>query len=108
MAQPNLPPNWAARFFTIWTGQAFSLFGSMLVQFALAWWLTKTTGSATVLAMATMVALLPQVFLGPFAGALVDRWNRRVVMVVVDSLIALTSLGLAALAASGAKRVSAC
>ncbi len=103
---PNgLPSNWAARFFTVWTGQAFSLFGSMLVQFALVWWLTKTTGSATVLALATMVALLPQVFLGPFAGALVDRWSRRMVMIGADSLIALTMVGLAVLAATGAMRV---
>lgn len=105
MAQQPLPSNWAARFFTIWTGQAFSLFGSMLVQFALVWWLTKTTGSATVLALATMVALLPQVFLGPFVGALVDRWNRRLVMIVTDSLIALTTLVLAALAAARAMQV---
>jgi DHA3 family macrolide efflux protein-like MFS transporter len=105
MTQQNLPPNWAARFFTIWTGQAFSLFGSMLVQFALVWWLTKTTDSATVLALATLVALLPQVFLGPFVGALVDRWNRRLVMIVTDSLIALTTVVLAVLAAMGAMRV---
>ncbi|MCS7283806.1 MAG: MFS transporter [Anaerolineae bacterium] len=105
MAQRSLPSNWATRFFTIWTGQAFSLFGSMLVQFALVWWLTKITGSATVLALATMVALLPQVFLGPFVGALVDRWNRRLVMMVTDSLIALTTLVLAALAAAGAMQV---
>ncbi|MGB9776761.1 MAG: MFS transporter [Anaerolineae bacterium] len=105
MTQQSLPSHWAARFFTLWTGQAFSLFGSMLVQFALVWWLTKTTGSATVLALATMVALLPQVFLGPFVGALVDRWNRRLVMMVTDSLIALTTVVLAALAALGAMRV---
>ncbi len=105
MAQQHLPSNWATRFFTIWTGQAFSLFGSMLVQFALVWWLTQTTGSATVLALATLVALLPQVFLGPFAGALVDRWNRRMVMIVADSILALTMVGLAALAAMGAMRV---
>ena len=86
-----------APFFTIWTGQAISLFGSGLVQFALIWWLTDTTGSATVLAGATIVALLPQIFLGPFAGALVDRWNRRVVMIVADSTIALATLLLAAL-----------
>ncbi len=57
------------------------------------------------LGLATMVALLPQVFLGPFVGALVDRWNRRRVMVVTDSVIALTTLILAALAALGAMRV---
>ncbi len=105
MTQQNLPSNWAARFFTIWTGQAFSLFGSILVQFALVWWLTKTTGSATVLGLATMVALLPQVFLGPFVGALVDRWNRRLVMIVTDSLIAMTILVLAALSALGIMQV---
>src|SRR5512135_3315030 len=88
---------WAARFFTIWTAQAFSLLGSQLVSFALIWWLTKTTGSATVLATASLVGLLPQVFLGPVAGALVDRWSRRVTMIVADSLIALATLGLAGL-----------
>jgi DHA3 family macrolide efflux protein-like MFS transporter len=88
---------WAAPFFTIWTGQAFSLLGSQLVQFALIWWLTKTTGSATVLATASLVGLLPQVVLGPFIGALVDRWNRRVIMILADSTIALATLGLALL-----------
>ena len=69
------PARWAPRFFTIWIGQAFSLLGSMLVQFALVWWLTQTTGSATVLATATLVAVLPGIFIGPVAGALVDRFS---------------------------------
>jgi DHA3 family macrolide efflux protein-like MFS transporter len=84
-------------FFTIWTGQAVSLLGSALVQFALVWWLTKTTGSATVLATATMMAMLPQVLISPIAGALIDRWNRRAVMIAADALIALAVVVLAAL-----------
>jgi len=88
---------WQAPFFTVWTGQALSLFGSELVQFALVWWLTEQTGSATVLAFATMMALLPRVFLSPFAGALVDRWPRRQVMIVADGLIALSTVLLAIL-----------
>ena len=84
-------------FFVIWTGQAFSLVGSQLVQFALVWWLTKTTRSATVLAFATMMALLPQILLGPIAGALVDRWDRRRVLIFADGGIALATLVLAAL-----------
>jgi DHA3 family macrolide efflux protein-like MFS transporter len=84
-------------FFVIWSGQAFSLLGSSLVQFALVWWLTRATGSATVLALASMMAMLPQVFVSPVAGALVDRWNRRVVMMVADGLIALAVVVLAAL-----------
>ena len=60
-------------FFIIWLGQAFSRLGSQIVQFALIWYLTNTTGSATVLAIASMVGLLPQVILGPLAVTLVDR-----------------------------------
>ena len=86
---------WQIPFFTIWTGQQLSWIGSVLAQFALVWWLTETTGSATVLAMGTLISLLPQVILGPFVGALVDRWNRRVVMLVSDSVIALASACLA-------------
>jgi len=92
-------------FFTIWTGQAFSLLGSTLVQFALVWWLTQTSGSAKVLAFASMMAVLPRVFLMPFAGALVDRWNRRIVMIVADSLIALAIVVLAVLYALKAVQV---
>ena len=71
------------------------------MQFALVWWLTKTTGSPAVLATATFVALLPNVFLGPFAGALVDRWNRRKVMILADTSIAFATLGLVLLFWSG-------
>jgi DHA3 family macrolide efflux protein-like MFS transporter len=87
--------DWRFHFFIIWTGQAFSLIGSRVVQFALVWWLTRLTGSATVLATATMVALIPEIFLAPIAGAYVDRWNRRTVMIVADGMIALASLWLA-------------
>lgn len=87
--------NWAAPFFTIWTGQAISLLGSQMVQFALIWWLTKTTGSATVLTTATLVGILPTVVLGPFVGALVDRWNRKRILLFADSGIALVTLVLA-------------
>ncbi len=86
--------NWKTRFFTIWTGQTLSWIGSSIAGFALVWWLTKTTGSATVLAIATLGNILPGVLLGPFAGALVDRWNRRLVLIVADGLTALFSAWL--------------
>jgi len=87
--------DWKPSFFSVWTGQAFSLIGSRVVQFALVWWLTQSTGSATVLATASMVALIPEIFLSPIAGAYVDRWNRRIVMILADGMIALASLWLA-------------
>jgi len=97
--------DWKVRFFSIWTGQAFSLLGSSLVQFALIWWLTQTTGSATVLATASLAGLLPQVVLGPFTGALVDRWSRRLTMIVADGLIALATVVLVGLFWMGAVEV---
>ncbi len=97
--------HWAPKFFTIWTGQAFSLVGSSLVQFALVWWLTQKTGSATILATASLVALLPQILLGPFVGALIDRWNRRLIMIVADSSIAAATAVLIYLFLSGSVQV---
>jgi DHA3 family macrolide efflux protein-like MFS transporter len=102
---PVIPEKWTARFFTIWAGQAVSLIGSSLVQFALVWWMTRTTGSATVLATASLIAMLPQIFLAPFAGALIDRWNRKMVMIVADSLIALATLVLIYLFAAGRESI---
>ncbi|MGD2147446.1 MAG: MFS transporter [Anaerolineae bacterium] len=92
---PQADPKWKARFFSIWTGQQLSLVGSRVAQFALIWWLTDLTGSATVLATASMAALVPEILLGPIAGAYVDRWSRRAAMLVADALIALASLALA-------------
>ncbi len=93
--QDNKP--WKTTFFTIWSGQALSILGSQLVQFALIWHLTVQTGSATVLATASLVGMLPNVVLGPFIGTLVDRWNRRRIMLVADSIVALATLLLVAL-----------
>ncbi|MEJ2756875.1 MAG: MFS transporter [Anaerolineales bacterium] len=86
---------WKKRFFTIWTGQAISLLGSQLVGFAVIWYLTVTTGSATVLAISSMVGMLPSVVLGPFIGPLVDRWDRKKTMLVADGVVALATLALA-------------
>ena len=71
------------------------------MQFALIWYLTNTTGSATVLAIASIVGLLPQVTLGPLAGTLVDRWDRRKVLIFADGIIALATVILAFLFAFG-------
>jgi DHA3 family macrolide efflux protein-like MFS transporter len=93
--QDNKP--WKSTFFTIWSGQALSILGSQLVQFALIWYLTVQTGSATVLATATLVGMLPNVVLGPFIGTLVDRWDRRRIMLIADSIVALATIVLAVL-----------
>lgn len=89
--------NWKRRFFTIWIGQAFSLFGSSLVDFSLIWWLTSVTGSERVLVLSNLLTLLPRMILGPFAGSLIDRVNRKRVMILADSAIALVTVVLTVL-----------
>lgn len=89
--------HWKKRFFTIWSGQAVSMLGSRLVGFAFVWYLTSSTGSATVLAIGSLMSLLPDVIISPISGALVDRWNRKTVLIVFDILTALVTLALAGL-----------
>ncbi|MHB8807696.1 MAG: MFS transporter, partial [Anaerolineaceae bacterium] len=84
--------NWKRHFFPFWTSQMLSLLGSALVQFSLVWWLTKETGSATILAMASMFALIPEIVIQPFAGAITDRINRKKVIIISDGAIALATL----------------
>ena len=88
-------------FWTIWSGQALSLAGSQASQFSLVWWLTLETNSPAVLSTATLFALLPPIVLGPVIGALVDRWSRRITMLVADGAVAFGSLVLAGLFLTG-------
>ncbi len=96
---------WLGNYLPMGIGQIVSLVGSALVQFALVWYVTKETGSAAVLATATTAALFPNIVLGPFVGALVDRWNRKRVMIIADLIVALATVVLALLFASGTVRI---
>ena len=87
--------NWKTRFFIIWFGQAVSILTSSILQMALIWRLSIQTNSAAILSVASIAGFLPAAILGLFAGALVDRWNRKLTMVGADLLIALISLVLA-------------
>ncbi len=95
------PENWLRNYLPMGIGQILSLLGSALVQFALVWYLTKETGSPITLLTATLTGTLPSVVLGPFAGALVDRWNRKLTMIISDALVALATVVLVLLFATG-------
>ena len=94
MHQTKSTPTWRARFFLLWGSQSASQIGTEIVQFGIAWWLTIETGSPSTLATALAVGLLPTVALGPFAGVLVDRWSRRIVLMLSDGLIAVSTAAL--------------
>ena len=87
--------NWKRDFIILWFGQAVSLLTSAVLQMALIWHLTATTKSALILSAASFAGFLPAALLGGVAGTLVDRWNRKRVMIGADLFIALVSLSLA-------------
>jgi MFS family permease len=66
---------------------------------ALAWLVYRLTGSAALLGLTTCMALLPQLLVGPFAGAWIDRHDKRRLLILVESLLGLQALALALLTA---------
>jgi MFS family permease len=85
----------------IWLGQLVSLIGSGLTEFGIGVWVYQRSGSATEFALIAFFTTLPHVVVSPLAGALVDRWDRRWVMIGSDCGAALSSLTVALLAWSG-------
>lgn len=80
--------NWKLKFFTIWSGQAISLITSAILQMAIIFYLTEKTGSAMVLSISSLVGFLPYAIFGPFIGVLVDRYDRKRIMILSDLIIA--------------------
>ena len=74
-----------------WSGQLFSLLGSMVVHFVITWWIQEKTGSTWFLALASVLYLLPMLIATPIAGVLSDRINRKKIIITVDSLQAFTT-----------------
>jgi MFS transporter, DHA3 family, macrolide efflux protein len=98
--------NWKRTFAIIWTGQLFSTLSSAVVGYAVMFWLSLKTGSAEVLAYAIIASLLPQLLLGLFTGVFIDRWNRKLIMILADLFIASCTLVIAVLFYTGETRIS--
>ena len=94
-------PGWKKKVSVFLIGQTVTTFGSFLVQYAIMWHLTLTTKSGLVLALAAIFGFLPQAIVSIFAGVWADRVNRKMMIIVSDSAIALATLGLALLMLSG-------
>ena len=92
-------------FVWVWLGQVISLLGSAMTWFALMVWAYEQTGQATALALLGFFSFGPTLLLGPVAGALVDRWNRKLVLVLSDLSAGLATLAVLALYASGTLQV---
>ena len=99
--QSESMPGWKKKVTVFLVGQTITTFGSLLVQYALLWHLTLTTKSGVVLALAAVFGFLPQAVVSIFAGVWADRVNRKVMIILSDSTIALATLGLAFFMLSG-------
>ena len=88
-------------FTVIWGGQFVSLLGTFMTRFALTIWAWQVTGEATALALTGLAFALPNILLYPVAGALVDRWNRKLVMMLSDIASGIATLVIFLLFTSG-------
>lgn len=87
--------HWKTSIFSFMTAQTISLFGSSLVQYAIVWYITMTTTSGKMLTLSTICGFLPQLIVSLFAGVWIDKYDRKKIIMLSDTLIALATLSLA-------------
>jgi len=92
-------------FTIVWLGQVVSLLGSGMTSFALTIWAWQVTGRAEALALVGFCAFFPMVALSPIAGALIDRWNRKRVMIASDLGAGLSTVAIFILFKLGALEI---
>ena len=98
---PEKRPTGMFGFTIVWLGQIFSLLGTSMTGFAMTIWAYKETSSATALALVGFFFVAPMLIATPFTGALVDRWNRKLMMMVSDLASGATTLFILILYSSG-------
>ena len=89
------------KFILIWIGQLVSTIGNYMSEFALTLWAWELTGSATALALVGFFSLLPRIFISIFAGILVDRFNRKYLMILSDGVAAISTVAILVLHLTG-------
>ena len=89
---PALSHNWKRIVVTIWIGQAFSILTAYSSVYAGVWYVTETTDSALMLALAAVCSMLPQGLLSPIGGVIADRFNRKYVLMAADAFVGLMAL----------------
>lgn len=94
-------PTGMTAFTVVWIGQVVSLLGTAMTGFALTIWAWQITGEATALALVGFFAFAPIVLMSPVAGALVDRWNRKLAMMISDLAAVLSTIVVLLLFSAG-------
>jgi MFS family permease len=94
-------PSGMSGFMIVWAGQLISVLASSMTQFALTIWAYQETGSATALGIISTAFLVPFLLLSPIAGVMVDRYNRKLMMMVSDLTAVTATAGILTLHAFG-------
>lgn len=97
MSTVNNKENWYRNIVLFLSSQTISLFGSSLVQYAIMWHITLTTESGLMMTLYILCGFLPTFLLSPVAGVWADRYNRKLLIMISDGLIAFATLILALL-----------
>ncbi|MEC1773694.1 MFS transporter [Schinkia azotoformans] len=93
----NQKENWLKNIILFLSSQTISLFGSSLVQYAMMWYITLTTESGVMMTLYIICGFIPTFLLSPVAGVWADRYNRKMLIILADGLIAMATLILAIL-----------
>ena len=88
IAHDRLEDGWMRRVALLLTGQAFSLLGSSIVQYALWWWIVLESRTGASMLLATLFGVVPQAIVSMFGGPMADRYNRKVLIMLPDLVIA--------------------
>jgi DHA3 family macrolide efflux protein-like MFS transporter len=87
--------DWKKKTALFLSGQAVSLLGSALVQYAIIWYITLNTRSGQMMTISAVFGFLPQIAISLFAGVWADRYNRKQLIIMADALIAASTLAMA-------------
>lgn len=83
--------HWKRRTALFLAGQSITLFGSMIVQMAIIWYVTLETSSGGWVAAFTICSYLPQFLISFFAGVWADRYSRKMLIILADTVIAVAT-----------------
>jgi DHA3 family macrolide efflux protein-like MFS transporter len=100
MVERNNTRLWSLNFFLLWQGRLVSMVGDVAYEIALGFWILAVTGSTALMGTLMAATILPRVIIAPFAGVIVDRSDRKWLIVAMDGIrgIFIVLVGLAAIA----------